>query len=125
MELIKYVHKNTSVSSVITTGAILTVGVIAAMNFDKIELAFREYTAKFEKKAVPSMQVIPPTRAENLGNIDEVYEAEQTNQTTNITDNYNIPAGKNVINVGNVKKVYKEKVEGGTTNYDRNFNIDK
>lgn len=123
MQLSKYIPENT-VSLVATAGAIVGV-VTVAMNFDKIALTYRNMTANFEKKAVPPVQVTPPTTAENLGNVDKVYEAEQKDHTTNFSDVFNIPAGKNVTNAGNVKIVHKEKVEGGTTNLGRTFDLTK
>ena len=123
MELTNYVQEN-AVTSVVVAGAVVVAGVICA-NFQTVKITFRDLTAFFEKKPDPPVQVIPPTKAENIGNVDEVYEAALTNQKTNNSDVFNIPAGTDVINAGNVKKVFKEKVDGVETKYNRNFDFTK
>ena len=124
MELTNYVQDN-AVTSVVVAGAVVVTGVICAKYFHTIKITFRDLTAHFEKKPDAPVQVIPSTKAENIGNVDEVYEAPVTNQTTNNSDVFNFPAGTNVTNAGNVKKVHKQKVDGGETIYKRTFDLTK
>lgn len=117
MEIFNFVQQN-KVATVLTAGAILA-SVILTKNYGRIGIKYKDWIATFEKN--PTESKIPPTKVENVGNFQEIFEKGQLKQIINCSDNYIVPAETTVINTGNVKNIYKEKVEGGTATYSRTF----
>lgn len=87
-----------------------------------------ESKSKQEKSGNPtevSVTLIEPIKISNVGNIDELYKKDVTNDKTEFIDTFKFPAGTSVTDTGNIKRNFEEQSKDNTTIFERDFDFTK
>ena len=120
MEISKFLPEN-PVTTIFVAGTVLTLGILIARNYRQIEIKGPNFEAKLGKETPHE----PSATIEDIGNLNETYEKEQTKEKHQSERKFLMKAGTSAKKIANIEKVNKEKCEGNVYENKDEFDFTK
>ena len=124
MELLEFMPKDT-VTIVVATGSVLSLGIVIAMNFGYIQLNYKDFSAIFEKRLPVELATV-----QNMRKNSEVNEGDELGHVRKMADQIDIAAvtlpndPATVQDIANIYDVFKKDELNGKREYADEIDIE-